>query len=321
MTAAYFRLILRRFGTTRARRAALVASTRVRDDAVEIPVRAQLRQLANLARLAPSDWGLEIGAALDGAAHGPAGAAIVTAETLGDALDVLVRHAAVRAPFIDLRATRSRLRYEIELVEPIPLGRVRTAMLEMVLLSTQWVVESALGRRMKEARFILPAPRPRHWRRYAEFFHAPVVFAGTRACVSLPAAWLRLPCPLADPAVHRSARLRLEGMRERRAGEFVDAEVEGLLDTGDDAGVPMREVAARLRISPRTLVRKLARRGVSYRRLRDGHRRRRAIELLARGDLSITEVADRVGYEEPTNFARACRRWFGMSPRGFRAGR
>src|SRR5687767_12195297 len=133
MTAAYFRLIVRRFGTTRARRAALLAGTRVRDGAVEIPVRAQLRQLANLDRLAPSDWGLEVGAALDGAAHGPAGAAIVTAETLGDALDVLVRHAAVRAPFIDLRATRSRLRYEIELVEPIPLGTVRTAMLEMVL--------------------------------------------------------------------------------------------------------------------------------------------------------------------------------------------
>ena len=318
MTAAYFRLIVRRFGTTRARRAALVAGTRVREEVDEISVRAQLRQLTNLARLAPADWGLEVGAALDGAAHGPAGAAIVTAATLGDALDVLVRYATVRAPFIDLRATRSRLRYGIEIVEPVPLGAVRTAMLEMVLLSTQWVVESALGRPMKEAKFTLPEPRPPHARRYTRFFHAPVTFAGTHASVSLPAAWLRLPCPLADPAVHRSARLRLEAMRERQAGEFADAEVERMLDAGDDAGAPMREIAARLRVSPRTLVRKLGRRGVSYRRIRDGHRRRRAVELLGRGDLSIAEIADRLGYEEPTNFARACRRWFGRSPRALR---
>lgn len=195
---------------------------------------------------------------------------------------------------------------------------MRAQVLEMVLLSIQGVVESALGRRMDEAAFTMPAPRPAHWRRCGELFHAPVRFAGDVAAVSLPLAWLDLPCPLADAVVHRSACTRLEAMRQRLAGEFVDARVESVLESGDDAGLSLVEMAARLRLSPRTLVRRLALRQTNYRRLLDDHRRRQAVELLAQPELTVAEVAARLGYEDATNFGRACRRWFGLSPGAFR---
>jgi AraC-like DNA-binding protein len=71
-------------------------------------------------------------------------------------------------------------------------------------------------------------------------------------------------------------------------------------------------------MSPRTLVRRLGRRNTSYRKLLDAHRRARATELLSQVQLTVAEIADRLGYDEPTNFARACRRWFGVSPRSYR---
>jgi AraC-like DNA-binding protein len=40
---------------------------------------------------------------------------------------------------------------------------------------------------------------------------------------------------------------------------------------------------------------------------------------LAQPSLSVAEIAERLAYDEPTNFARACRRWFGLSPRAYRA--
>ena len=86
----------------------------------------------------------------------------------------------------------------------------------------------------------------------------------------------------------------------------------------DDAGPSLAEVAAQLRLSPRTLVRRLEQRSTSYRALLDRHRRGRAVELLAQQNLTVAEIADRLGYQEPTNFARACRRWFGKSPRALR---
>ena len=333
MTAAYFRLITRRFGATPARRAALLVATGITDERpeqrhrhaeidaldAEITVGTQLRQLANLQAFARADWGLELGAALDGVTHGPAGAVAVTAPSLGAALAALARYAPVRTPFIDLRAVRDGRRYELHILEPCRLGAVRTAVLEMVLLSIQGVVEAALGRPIDAATFSMPEPRPSYWRRYAAHFHAPVTFSGRVAKVALPAEWLDLPCPLADRVAHRAACARLEALRQRLAGDFVDAMVERVLDGGDDAGAALGEVARRLKLSPRTLVRRLGARGTSFRVLLESHRQRRAIELLVQPQLSIAEIAERLGYEAPTNFGRACRRWFGVSPRAYRA--
>ncbi len=324
MTAAYFRLILRRFGSTPHRRAALVAGTDAGDEpahdggGAEIAVRDQLRQLANVEPLVTASWGLELGATLDCATHGPAGLVIVTAGSLDSALDGAVRYMTIRTPFVDLRARREPGRYVLRVVEPCDLGPVRVPLLELVLLSLQNVIESALGRRIREATFVMPAPRPAYWRRYDEFFHGPVSFAGNEAGLSLPAAWLSMPCPLADPLAHRSARARLEAMRQRLAGDFLDVQIERLLEQSDAAAPPLPDAAARLRVSPRTLVRRLGERGTSYRALVDVHRRRRAADLLCQPALPVAEVADRLGYDEPTNFGRACRRWFGMSPRAYR---
>lgn len=329
MTAAYFRMIVRRFGATPALRTRLLAGTgiaRLEDlprggDAIdrEIDVATQLRQLRNLHAVGPAHYGLELGAALDGVTHGPAGSVVVTAPSLGAALDALVRYVTVRTPFVDLRASRAAATFTLHVFETCRLGVVRRAVLEMVLLSIQGVVEAALGRRIAEARFRMPAPRPSYAQHFAACFHGDVAFAGHDASVTFPASWLDLPSPLADPLAHRGACARLEALRQRLAGDFVDAMVERVLDGGGDAPATLVEVARRLRLSPRTLVRRLGRRGTSFRVLVEEHRRRRAGELLGQPELSVADVADRLGYDEPTNFARAFRRWFGMSPRAYRA--
>lgn len=322
MTAAYFRLVLRRFGTDAARRAALLVGTGQRDDPAaeaEISVRCQLRQLANLDRLVRPGWGLDLGAALDVAAHGPAGQVAATAASLGAALDTLERYVSVRTPFVDLRVTRAAARCELRVVEPCHLGTVRLPVLEMVLLSLQATIESAVGRPMHEGAFAMPGARPAYWRRYQALFHAPVTFGGGAAVVSLPADWLALPCPLADPIAHRSMCARLESIRQRLAGDYVDARVEHFLASGGDTAPSLREVAAALRLSPRTLVRRLSERRTTFRALLAHHRRARGIELLAQQNLTVADIAARLGYDEPTNFARACRRWFGLSPRAYRA--
>lgn len=323
MTGAYFRLIMRRFGGDKSRCDALLAGTRCDGlspdtEPDEIPVRAQLRQLANLQRLAPPHWGLELGAMLDVVTHGPSGLVAVTAPSLGIGLESVRQYLTVRTPFIDVREVRAPGRYGLRIIEPCRLGPVRTPLLEVVLLSLQWTIESALGSRMSDAFFTMPAPRPRHWRYYDAFFHAPVTFEGTAAGVSIPEQWLALPCPLADPIAHRSMRARLESARQRLAGDFIDAQVERLLAGGADAGASLGEVAAALRCSERTLVRRLALRNTSYRVLLDRHRRTRGAELLAQSELGVAEIADRLGYADPTNFARACRRWFGTAPSTYR---
>jgi len=79
------------------------------------------------------------------------------------------------------------------------------------------------------------------------------------------------------------------------------------------------EVAAHLHLTPRTLIRRLRRLGTTYQDLMDGFLRARAAELLANDRAKIKEVAAALGFHNPANFGKAFKRWYGISPGGFRA--
>lgn len=71
-------------------------------------------------------------------------------------------------------------------------------------------------------------------------------------------------------------------------------------------------------MSGRTLQRKLREAGVSFSSLRDQVRSQLAPELIRRCDLTIDDVAARLGYAERSNFTHAFSRWTGMTPGAFR---
>lgn len=78
-------------------------------------------------------------------------------------------------------------------------------------------------------------------------------------------------------------------------------------------------VAAGLGVSVRTLRRRLEESGHSHRALLDRVRRERALALVASGGLSVVELAQQVGFSDPSAFASAFRRWTGRTPRAMRA--
>jgi len=108
-------------------------------------------------------------------------------------------------------------------------------------------------------------------------------------------------------------------MAERLKGRrYTAALVEELMASGGQGGRSLDEAARRLAVSTRTLIRRLKEAGTSYRELRDAHRRKLAIELLSDTSLTAAEVAYRLGYEDASNFGKACQRWFGRAPSAVR---
>ena len=80
------------------------------------------------------------------------------------------------------------------------------------------------------------------------------------------------------------------------------------------------EIARRVASSRRQLQRAYAEIGhTTFRSHLTGVRMDAAAELLARGSLTVREVAQRVGYRQPAQFAKAFRRHHGRSPSDFRA--
>jgi AraC-like DNA-binding protein len=81
------------------------------------------------------------------------------------------------------------------------------------------------------------------------------------------------------------------------------------------------QIASLLALSPRTLNRRLAEAGTSFRMLCESVRRSRAESLLANPAVSLAEISFMLGYHEQSTFQRAFKRWSGMTPGEFRTAR
>lgn len=80
----------------------------------------------------------------------------------------------------------------------------------------------------------------------------------------------------------------------------------------------MDEVASKLKVTRRTLQRRLQEEGTSHRRVLDELRRDLAVRLLDEGDLGIQEVAFVLGFSDQAAFHHAFVRWTGVAPGAYR---
>lgn len=153
----------------------------------------------------------------------------------------------------------------------------------------------------------------------ARLLGSPLVFGAPITELVIPADALSLPLPHANEALSRFLDRQVRTMAERvpRAAPLGDR-VRALLAERLHEGADLAALAARLRMSPRTLQRRLRDEGTSQQDLLDEARRARAAAFLEAG-MAIAEVAHLLGYSEPSAFHRAFRRWTGSTPEGFRA--
>lgn len=105
--------------------------------------------------------------------------------------------------------------------------------------------------------------------------------------------------------------------RKRRIG--VAQQVEQYLRV-PGLEIPDQPTMARLMyMSERTLKRKLAEEGTTYREISANVRKKLAEEGLRNQKVSISALALRLGYADVSSFSQAFRRWFGVSPQHYRS--
>ena len=80
------------------------------------------------------------------------------------------------------------------------------------------------------------------------------------------------------------------------------------------------DLAGVLHMSNSTLQRRLQAEGTHYQNLKDDLRRDMAIDLLSRGEMTVTQVATATGFQETSAFHRAFKKWTGVSPGAYRRG-
>lgn len=169
-----------------------------------------------------------------------------------------------------------------------------------------------------EVRFTHAAPTdPKH---FAAWFGCPVVFDQPHYEFLLRAGIADLPVHGADARLsavlemHLSEQLlnlpQIDPLVLRVRGQLAQSLPQG--------GASLEALARALGTSARSLRRHLTEHGTSYSTLLDEVRRGSAERLLAATDLPFPEVAERLGFSEPSTFYRACKRWFESTPAAYR---
>lgn len=168
---------------------------------------------------------------------------------------------------------------------------------------------------LEAVKFSHPPPADR--KVHDAFFGVRVEFSAGEDVMGFASAAFDLPLLTAASALATVLEGRMKELEPERAlsdpyvGKVRKAVVE-LLDKEDSR---LESVVSRLGVARRSLQRELQQRGTSHKEILDDVRRERALHLLEVPGLTVTEVAYRLGFSEPSAFFRAFRRWTGKSPK------
>lgn len=110
-------------------------------------------------------------------------------------------------------------------------------------------------------------------------------------------------------------------VRERAVRQRFSTVVRSMIEASSQEPPTMDRIAHELHVDTRTLRRRLAAEGTSYRSLLGQARASLAAALLADPGLTVDAVASRLGYHDAAALSKAFHRWFGQSPGTFRSTR
>jgi AraC-like DNA-binding protein len=292
-------------------------------DLIDPEARIPLRIASELLVLAEAATGPGLGLrAAEGAALGDLGIfefVARTCRTLGEAIETACRYRRLMYDGVDLKLVLepdcARLRYRLH-------DRLssRVTFVEFALAACVLASRRALGfdSAPREVRFTHTAPA--YAAEYERVFRAPVRFSAAHDEIVFGKRALAFPLASADAAAHAIFRRYADRLLEMLPTSLpVTRSVQRVVRERIDAGQPeFGDLAGALHMSERTLRRRLTQEGVQLRELIEDTRREQACRYLAASNLSVSEIAYRLGFAHPPAFHRAFRRWLGGSPLQYR---
>ncbi len=153
---------------------------------------------------------------------------------------------------------------------------------------------------------------------YRQLLDCPVDFEALENEIVFPATQASLPLIQSNAAVTRHLRVMADQMLASLGSQTLAHQVQVLLQ--ETPAASREDIAERLRMSGRHLNRLLAEDETSFKLLQDTVRRQLAEAALRGNDKRMADIAAELGFSDESAFAKAFRRWTGLSPSQFRDG-
>jgi AraC-like DNA-binding protein len=265
-----------------------------------------------------ADLGLKAGRILDLEDGGALAYAASSANTLRDAMNVAGRYMGLLSGLMTYRVVVHGARAEVHLDSEVALPRAAADFQASALRTHHRRTHSV---EIPGLEWCFRHERPAVMEEYERTFGATrLTFSAPYFGFSFDARFLDIPLRTADSRQHQ----RMLGQMEAALAEIpkLDTVAGGvrraIMRDLASTQLSVSHVAHALRMSRRTLARRLHEEGTSFSELVDDTRRRMAQHYLTESDRSVAQIALQLGFSEVATFYRAFRRWMQMTPVEYR---
>ncbi len=267
------------------------------------------------------DLGLLVGGQLHISTHGAVGVAAFSAPDLRAALTLFAKYSQTRAEFFKVTITENTEGMRVTFTETFDLDDLRVFILETALIGLLSSITSFVGAGQFKGQVKFSYTKPNYWQKYHQYFGDNITFNQGTTEILVSEAILSTPSPVADPVMHQEAVAICEQqLKEITAGEkegrvlSTEETVSALIFENPGRIWTLNDVAAKLYISPRTLIRKLESEGTKFQTVRDEQAKKQVANYLSDASLSVESIGHLMGFSDVSSFRRSFKRWFGETP-------
>jgi AraC-like DNA-binding protein len=236
--------------------------------------------------------------------------------TLEEAFELTARYLPARMPVYRLVpiASRDHMVFSIQLTQDC--GPVRDFALISFALECQLSLEILADSPAPPLQIELDIPEPAYYQHYRDSF-PDIRFgaSGNRLSIDLKRF-------LAPRLMHDESALRLVERhfkdQLRESHQSLALRVDAILRADPLVHGHLERMADHLKLSARTLSRRLRAENTSFRELRHKALCQKAEQVLKTSSIPISELAVQLGYSDTTHFVRAFSQWTGLTPSQYR---
>lgn len=306
-------------------RETLLAQARVRPEILQSPngrlsfIDFNLLASAALVLCNEPALGLVLGQRLNVSTHGILGYAVLSSANLERAIAFALKYYRVLGLAYDLEMVEDNGVSYLRASESIPLGPMGRFAAEGLMTSLHTIARFLVGEPLQGVSVGFAHAEPAYVQRYTEVFGGEVLFDQPFHFIGLPSEYLARPMALANPATVQMCEQQCEALLATLdVQEGLLTRIRRLLLARPGEFPDLESVAADLHTSGRSLRRHLSNLGTTYQEVLDDVRKRLALQYLTTTHLPLYEIALLLGFNDPSNFRRAFRKWTGKLPTDYR---
>jgi len=247
------------------------------------------------------------------------GFALMVSTNLRDAFKRLLRFYQIISNAIEVKSEYSKdtISYCLNPFDQMP--QPADEDIDMGMASIVSFGRMLTNRELTPVKVELRRKAPANPQKFSEHFRSPIVFSSEKNRIFYKIRDMEEPLPFANAEIaKRNDQIIVEYLAHFSKDLITYKVHEKLIDILP-TGEPSIDMLARsIGLSTSSLQRCLKKENASYRGILNDIRRNLAADYLKQPTLSIIEVAFQLGYSDSSNFTRAFKRWFGVSPKEYR---